>query len=176
MASRRDEQKNYASEARAIDRTIEETKDNAKKVIQEVKRELPENTSMFHDFQEQNMNDAREMTNTFLDSQKQVVKSIQAALSHTNNPMLGMMFGPYQAAYIQTWADNYLKTAAAIADTTAVAVRTQSDLVMEAFASTRSFMNYARANTKAMAKMNEDNAKTFERLSTDFAGSVQTTA
>ena len=66
-------------EEKAIDRTIEETKDTTKKALQEVKRELPEYTAAFHDYQEQNINAIKDMTNTFLESQKEVAKSLQAA-------------------------------------------------------------------------------------------------
>ena len=175
MSSRRDEQKAFANEARAIDRAVEETKDNTRKVIQEVKRDLPESTATFHDFQEQNINDAREMTNTFLDSQKEVAKSMHAAFRpYTSNPFFGLMFWPYQALNPQTWAENYLKAANAIADTTAAGVKTQNDLMIEAFACTRSFMSYARENTKVMAKFNSENAKTFEQISTETARSALT--
>lgn len=175
MSSRRDEQKAFANEARAIDRAVDETKDNTRKVIQEVKRELPESTATFHDFQEQNMNDAKEIASTFLDSQKEVTKSIHAAFrSYTGNPVLAFMFWPYGAANPQTWADNYLKAVTAIADTAAAGVKTQNDLMIEAFASARSFMNYAKENTKAFAKLNTENARAFEQISTNTARTVQT--
>jgi hypothetical protein len=175
MSSRRDEQKAFANETRAIDRAVDETKDNTRKVIQEVKRELPESTATFHDFQEQNINDAKEMANTFLDSQKEVAKSLHAALRpYTGNPFFGFMFWPYDAANPQTWAENYLKAATAFADTAAAGVKTQNDLMIEAFASARSLMNYAKENTKALAKLTTENARTFEQVSTNAARTAQT--
>src|SRR5688572_14716088 len=92
---------------RAIDKSIDETKDSAKKVLQEVRRELPEVTSTFHDYQEQNISAIREMTNTFLESQKEVAKSMQYAMRpYAANPYL-WMFWPWMHPQIIT--ENYVK-------------------------------------------------------------------
>lgn len=162
-----------AEQARAIDRTIEETKDSAKKVIQEVKRELPEATAMFHDFQEQNINSIRDMTNSYLESQKQVAKSLQSAFQpFSNNTFMNMVYWPFYAMHPQTWSETYVRAASNAADTAIAVARASNDLMLAAMESTRSNIGHAQRNTEQLSKLAVENARTVEQLSRDFTSAT----
>src|SRR5688572_33293768 len=90
------------SEERAIDRAIDETKDSTKRVLQDVKRELPEVTATFHDYQEQNIKAIRDMTETFLESQKEVAKAMLSASGPLTNNAFTLMFFPWLHPQIVT--------------------------------------------------------------------------
>lgn len=176
MSTQREERKAQAREERAIDKAIEETKDSASKIIREVKRDLPENTATFHDYQEQQIRAVREMTNDYLDSQKEVAKSLQSTYRPaTNNAFMSVMFWPLSAMNPQTWTENYVKAVTGFADVTVAAVRLQNELTVEAIESTRLFTYTARRNTKEIAKLNVENARTMEQLSREVYGSETVT-
>jgi len=151
------------AQERAIDKSIDETKESARKVLQEVKRELPEVTSTFHDYQEQNINAIREMTNTFLESQKEVAKSMQSAVKpFAANPYM-WMFWPWMHPQIMT--ENYIRGVTNFTETSVSAARTASDMVQVAMESSRSSIDLARENTKALSRYYIETARSIEDAS-----------
>ena len=171
MSSTKEDRKVQAREERAIDRAIEETKDNAGRIIKEVGRDVPENTATFHDYQEQQLRAVRDMTNDFLDSQKDVAKSLQAAYRPmANNSFTAMMFWPVAAMNPQTWAENYVKAVTNLADVTVAAVRLQNDLTVQAIESTRVLTETARKNSKELGQLGVENARIVEQISRSVYG------
>ena len=156
--SRRDRED--GTHERAIDKTIDETKDSARKVLSEVKRELPEVTSTFHDYQEQNINSVREMTNTYLESQKEVAKSMASAMRpFAANPLMWVLW-PW--AHPQILTENYVRAVTALTETSVSAAKSTSDLAQVIMESGRTSINYARENARAISKYYIDTAHNFE--------------
>lgn len=151
------------AQERAIDKSIEITKESANKVLQEARRELPEVTSTFHDYHEQNIRAIREMTNTFLESQKEVAKSMQSAMRpYAANPYM-WMFMPWTHPQIVT--ENYVRAVSNFTDNSIAAAKTSSDLVQIAMESERSSIEIARNNTKALSQYFVESARRFEEAS-----------
>jgi hypothetical protein len=150
-------------EERAIDKAIEETKDTAKKALQEVKRELPEYTAAFHDYQEQNINAVKDMTNTFLESQKEVVKSLQAAYRPYAGSPAGMMFWPWNNP--QGFTEAYVRAVSNFADSSVAAARLSNDMMLAAMESARSSIEMARNNTRSLSGFYIESAHAIERAS-----------
>jgi len=151
---------------RVIDQSIDGTKESANKVLQEASRELPEVTSTFHDYHEQNIRAIREMTNTFLELQKEVAKSMQSAMRpHAANPYI-WMFMPWMHPQIVT--ENYVKAVSSFTDSSIAAAKTSSDLVQIAMESERASINIARKNTKVLSKYFVDTVRGFEDASTGW--------
>ena len=153
-SSKRDER----AQERAIDKSIDETKESARKVLTGVRRELPEITSTFHDYQEQNIAAVREMTNTFLESQKEVAKSMQSTL-YSPNPYV-WLFWPWMHPQILT--DNYVRAVTNFTDTSVAAARTSSDMAQIAMESVRTSIDAARENTRAISKYFVESARGYE--------------
>lgn len=165
MSSNKEERKAQAREEKAIDKAIEETKDSASKIIREVRKDVVENTATFHDYQEQNLRAVRDMTGDFLDSQKEVAKSLQSAYRPiSSNAFLSMIYWPFSAMISQTWAENYVKAATNFAEMTVAAVRLQNELTAETMEATRQFTETARKNTKELGQLNVENARAIEQM------------
>ena len=85
----------------AINRSIDETKDNIRRAIDEVRKETPRYSQTVADFQNETADATREIADNFLESQKEVISSMQSAWtplaertggSNNNNwMMMGMM-------------------------------------------------------------------------------------
>lgn len=176
MSSTKEERKVQGREEKAIDRAIEETKDNAGRIIKEVGRDVPENTATFHDYQEQHLRAVRDMTNDFLDSQKDAAKSLQAAYRPmANNAFTTMMFWPVAAMNPQMWAENYVRAVTNLADVTVAAVRLQNDLTVQAIESTRVLTETARKNTKELGQIGVESARIVEQISGSVYGPTSAT-
>lgn len=147
------------AQERAIDKSIDETKDSARKVLREVKRELPEITATFHDYQEKNISDIREMTNTFLESQKEVAKSIQSIMRpYNSNPMWFMW--PWM--HPQIIVDNYIRAVNNFADVAVSGTKMSNDLVQAAMESARFAIETTKENTTALSTYLQDSARAME--------------
>jgi hypothetical protein len=157
------------AQERAIDKTIDETKDKTNSVLQEAKRELPEFTAIFHDYQEQNINTIREMTTTFLESQKEVAKSLNAAASSGRSPNSALSINIFMWPY-SYWTnpreaiEAYSKAANTFADTTIAATRLSNDMMAVSLEATSSLMKRELKDTKAISKFMVDSAKDIEHM------------
>jgi hypothetical protein len=151
----------------AIDRTIEVTKDNTNKVLNEARKELPQITAEFHDYQEQNIKAVKEMTSTFLESQKDVATSIQSATARGQqlNTTIAMnwMLWPYSYwANPQQAVEAYSKAASNFADTTIAATRLSNELAVASMEATRAWIQRELNDTKAISRYMMETAHEIE--------------
>jgi hypothetical protein len=106
------------------------------------------------------------MTNEYLDSQKEVAKSLQAAYRPiANNGFTAMMTWPFAVLNPQMWTENYVRAATNMADLTVAAFRLENDLTSVAMDSTRVFTETARKNTRELGQLGVENARIVEQMS-----------
>ena len=161
--SGREEARAQRENEQAVNKTIEETKDSARRVLQEVKKEIPEYTATFYDFQEQNIRAIKEMTENYLESQKEVANAMQRVMTQYGNG-LGLTMSSW--ALPKRMAEAYVKWASNLADTTIAASRLSNDIMVAAIEASKSSMQLAKENVKEISKMNANAAKAFEEAST----------
>ena len=148
-------------------RSIDETKDNIHKALEEVKRETPRYSQTISDFQNQTADATREIADNFLDSQKEVINSIQSAWTpivqrtgyNWTTSMIGTPFSPGQIA------DIYARTIGAITEAYVASTRMATNVLFAGIEATRATTNYARQNVKEAARITSNTAKTFAQTS-----------
>lgn len=156
MASTHNKREDKEQE-KAIDRTIEETKGNTNKVLNEARREIPQITAEFHDYQEQNIRAVKEMTSTFLESQREVASSIQSATSRGQQPITTIatnwMLWPYSYwASPKQAIEAYSRAASNFSDVTIAATRLSNELSIASMESTRALIQRQLNDTKAISR------------------------
>jgi hypothetical protein len=142
---------------KAIDRTIEETKGNTNRVLNEARKELPQITAEFHDYQEQNIKAIKEMTSTFLESQKEVATSIQSAISRGERPsttiVTNWVLWPYSYwANPQQAIEAYSRAASDFSDATIAATRLTNELAIASMDATRALIQHELSDTKVISR------------------------
>ena len=156
MASTHNKREDKEQE-KAIDRTIEETKGNTNKVLNEARREIPQITAEFHDYQEENIRAVKEMTSTFLESQREVASSIQSATSRGQQPIATIatnwMLWPYSYwASPKQAIEAYSRAASNFSDVTIAATRLSNELSIASIESTRALIQRELNDTKAISR------------------------
>src|ERR1041385_4725922 len=63
----------------AINRALDQTKDNIKRSTDETRREIPRYTQAVNEYQEQTIQASREIADNYIESQKQIINSLQSA-------------------------------------------------------------------------------------------------
>ena len=121
-------------------RALDQTKDNINRSIQESKIQIPQFNNIVNSYQEQTLQDVREISENFIESQKTIIRSIQSA------------WGPYQQNFstsINTWnspeaaANAYSRFVSNIADNAVTYLRTTNNIV---FASLDALSYYLYVN------------------------------
>src|SRR5919108_2890295 len=167
----------------AINRALDETKDNIRKTTDEARSQIPRYTQAVNDYQEQTIQAAREIADSYLDSQRQIINALQSAWSPYAESMFRMttmptipynwMVSPRQITEL------YANMVSSFANNMIAMTRLTNNMVfanMEAF---KTSMQHAKDNTKELSRIGVNAAKTFEqqtsRDSTKQGGSDDTT-
>jgi hypothetical protein len=140
-------------------RSIDQTKENLHRAIDEVRRETPRYSQTVTDFQNETADVTREIADNFLDSQKEVINSIQSAwtpiVQRTTGTAGMFVFSPTQIAEI------YARTIGAMTEAYVASTRMTNNILFAGLEAARATTNYARQNAKEAARITSSTARTF---------------
>jgi hypothetical protein len=165
----------------ATNRSIDETKNNIHRTIDEVRRETPRYAQVITDFQNETADATREITDNFLESQKEVINSMQSAwdsLSQStgvgggragggNNYWTGGMIGRGGGTMMpfffspEQMANIYARTIGAMAEAYATSARMATNALFAGLEATRATTNYTRQNAKEASRITSNTARAF---------------
>ncbi len=151
-------------------RSIDETKDNIRRSIEEVRRDLPRYSQIVTDFQNEAADASAEITDNFLESQKEVINSMQSAWDSVaqstgrggNNYWTGgMMMTPFSFFSPREMANVYARTIGAITEAYVASTRMATNVLFAGMEATRATTNYTRQNAKEASRITSNTARTF---------------
>jgi hypothetical protein len=159
------QQENQQHEA-AI-RSVDETKNNIHRALEEVRRETPRYSQSVTDFQNETAEATREIADNFLDSQKEVINSMQSAWAPIvqrtgyNWTALSGNFGtPFSPREV---SDIYARTIGAMTEAYVASTRMATNLLFAGVELARATTNYARQNARETARITANTARTFSQ-------------
>jgi hypothetical protein len=160
---RQQENSNIQQQNEATIRSIDETKDNIRKAVAEVRKETPRYSQTVTDFQNETADATREIADNFLESQKEVISSMQSAwtpiVQRTGyNWATGMMGVPF---YSREMADIYVRTIGAMTEAYVASTRMATNVLFAGIEAFRATTNYTRQNAKEAARITSNTARTF---------------
>jgi hypothetical protein len=160
---RQQENSNTQQHHEAIIRSIDESKDKIHRAIEEVRKETPRYSQTVADFQNETADATREIADNFLESQKEVINSVQSAwypiVQKTGyNWATGMMGVPF---YSREMVDVYVRTIGAMAEAYVASTRMATNMVFAGIEATRATTNYTRQNAKEASRITSNTARTF---------------
>jgi hypothetical protein len=158
---RQQEYGNAQQQHEATIRSIDETKEGIRRAIEEVRRETPRYSQTVTDFQNETAEATREIADNFLDSQKEVINSMQSAWAPVAQRTGGgyywtgmMMLSPREMA------DIYARTIGAMTEAYVASTRMATNWVFAGIEAATATMNYARQNAKEAARITSNTART----------------
>jgi hypothetical protein len=174
----------------AINRSIDDTKDNIRRAIEEVRRETPRYSQTVTDFQNETADATREIADNFLDSQKEVINSLQSAWtpfadrttssagttnSGNNNYWMMSMIQPWwwMGVSPRDMADIYARSISAMTDSVAAGTRMATNMLFAGIEASRATTNYARHNSKEIARLTSNTARIFGQNAKDTVSRIQ---
>src|SRR6478752_7718279 len=154
----------------SVNRALDQTKDNINRSIEEARNQIPQYNNMVNSYQEQTLQDVREISENFIESQKTIIRSIQSA------------WGPYQRNFntsVNIWnsleaaANAYSRFVSNIADNNVTALSTANNLVFASLDAYKTAIQHAKDTSKQIFDMNAKTAQTFEQNSREVARAAQ---
>ena len=170
----------------AINRSIDETKDNVSRAVEEVKRETPRYSQAITDFHNETTDAIREITVTFLDSQKEVINSIQSAWApyvertgsggsdNNNYWMMGMM-QPWwwMGMSPKDMVNIYARSISVMTDLVTAYSRMVTNMMFAGIEASRATTNFAKYSTRELAKVTSVTARIYGQNTRETVGRMQ---
>jgi hypothetical protein len=179
MASRKEERKDEttaaARQAEAqefVSRTLDEAKDSTRRAIEEARRDITTRTASFNDYQEQTINAARDIADNYLESQKEIVNSMQSSWV----PYIENMYSMYWMGWMspRRMTEIYARMARNFSDNTIAATRVANNVAFANMEASKASIQYTRDNMRELSKMSINAVKTFEEASKSYQESMRT--
>ena len=151
-------------------RSIDETKEEIHRSIEQVRTEMPRYSQTITDFRNETADASMEIADNFLESQKEVINSLQSAWApmaerigraggagghYWTTGMMRMLLSPREMA------DIYARTIGAMTEAYVASAHMATNLVFAGIEAARATTNYARQNVKEGARFTSNTARTF---------------
>jgi len=148
------EQQFQQEQQQAVTKVLDETRDNIKKTTNEAKKEIPRYTQIVNDYQENTIQSIREITDNYVESQKDILmNSFQMWSNWTVSP--------------RQMAESYGKIVSSIADNAVAATRVINNTVFANLDSVNTSVQHTKENVKELSKIGANTVKTFQQVTTD---------
>jgi hypothetical protein len=141
-----------------VNRAIDQTKENVRRSIEEARREIPEYAQSVTDFHQQAMDSAQEISNSYLDSQRQIINSTQETWTNYLETVYWWM-SP------RKMAEMYTQSVSNFADNMFAASRIWNKSMLANMDASKAFITRARETAREVGKINTNIARTFENTS-----------
>jgi len=149
----------------AVNRALDETKDNIRKTTDEARSQIPRYTQAVNDYQEQTIQATREIADTYVDSQKEIINSFQSAwipqVENANRVFWSNYLSP------RTMTETYARMVSSFADNTIAATRLVNNTIFANLEAFKTSMQNAKENAKEFSRLGVNAAKTFEHTARD---------
>jgi vacuolar-type H+-ATPase subunit H len=159
----------------AINKAFDETKNNIRRATDEARKDIPHYAQIVNEYQEETIQAARQMADNYLESQREIINSLQSAalvpeIEAANRPDKSNWTSPRNVN------EHYARLVSAFADNTiAVTKLVNSAMFANLDAFKRSVQN-ARDNVKEFSRIGVNSSKTFEEVSRETAATAATAA
>ncbi len=157
----------------SVNRSFEETKDNIKKSLDESRKQIPRINDSVNSYQEQSIQTAKEISEEYIDSQKQVVNSLQSAWRPYNEAFNGLVTNLYSP---EAAINAYTRFVSNVADNTVSTIRLSNNVIFSTLDAWKPVLQQTKDVSRHISNMGVNTARTFEQNSRQMAANVKDAA
>jgi hypothetical protein len=151
----------------SVERALDETRDNIRRTIEEARRDIPRNTQAINDYQEHSLQTAIEITDRYLESQKEIIKSFQSTWAPYVENSYEVFWNKWASP--QKTAEIYARTVSNFADNAIVTTRMANNAMFANTEALKTIIEHRKDDVKEFCRMAVNTAKTFEQTSRNAA-------
>ena len=154
----------------SVNRSLDETKDNIKRSLDESRKQIPRINDIVNNYQHESLQTAKEISEEYIDSQKQVVNSLQSAWRPYNEVYNGFVtnFFTHDAA-----VKAYTTFVSTVADNTVSAIRLSNNVIFSTLDAWKPVLQQTKNVSRHISNMGVNTARTFEQNSRQLAAEVK---
>ncbi len=154
----------------SVNRSLDETKDNIKRSLDESRKQIPRINDIVNNYQHESLQTAKEISEEYIDSQKQVVNSLQSAWRPYNEVYNGFVtnFFNHDAA-----VKAYTTFVGTVADNTVSAIRLSNNVIFSTLDAWKPVLQQTKDVSRHISNMGVNTARTFEQNSRQLAAEVK---
>ena len=154
----------------SVNRSFDETKDNIKKSIDESRNQIPRINSIVNSYQEQSLQTAKEISEEYIDSQKEVVNSLQSAWRPYNEAFNGLVTNFYSPEAAVKAYSTFVST---VADNTVSAIRLSNNVIFSTLDAWKPVLQQTKDFARHISNTGVNTARVFEQNSRQIAADVK---
>ncbi|MDN5846617.1 MAG: hypothetical protein L0H53_10135, partial [Candidatus Nitrosocosmicus sp.] len=164
---------NYNDLNESVNKSFDETKGNIKKSFDETRNQIPRINNIVNSYQEQSLQTAKEISEEYIDSQKEVVKSLQSAWRPYNEIYNGLVtkFCTPDAAI-----KAYTRFVSNVADNTVSTIRLSNNVIFSTLDAWKPVLQQAKDVSRHISNTGVNTARVFEQNSRQLATNVKDAA
>lgn len=168
ISSQQQQQVQQKEHQQAINKALDETKDNIRRTTDEARKDIPRYTQIVNEYQEETIQAARQMADNYLESQREIINSLQSALvpqiEAANKVVTSNWTSPRHVT------EHYARLVSAFADNTIAVTKLVNNAVFASLEAFKTSVQTARDNVKEFSRIGVNSAKTLEQTSRDISG------
>jgi hypothetical protein len=157
----------------SINKALDETKDNIRRTTDEARKDIPHYTQIVNEYQEETIQAARQMADNYLESQREIINSMQSALvpqiEAANRALTSNWTSPRHVT------EHYARLVSAFADNMIAVTKLVNNAIFANLEAFKISVQTARDNVKEISRIGVSSAKTFEQVSRDTTANATTT-
>ncbi len=157
----------------SINQSFDETKDNIKKSLDESRKQIPRINESVNNYQEQSIQTAKEISEEYLDSQKDVVNSLQSAWRPYNEIYNGLVTNFYSPDAAMR---AYTRFVSNVADNTVSTIRLSNNVIFSTLDAWKPVLQQPKDVSRHISNMGVNTARVFEQNSRQLAAEVKDAA
>jgi hypothetical protein len=152
----------------AINKALDETKDNIRRTTDEARKDIPRYTQIVNEYQEETIQAARQMADNYLESQREIINSMQSAMipqiEAANKAVTSNWTSPRHVT------EHYARLVSAFADNTIAVTKLVNNAVFANLEAFKTSVQTARDNVKEFSRIGVNSARTLDHASRDISG------
>src|SRR6188472_298355 len=149
----------------SINKALDETKNNIRRTADEARKDIPRYTQTVNEYQEETIQAARQMADNYLESQREIINSMQSALvpqiEAANKAVTSNWTSPRNVT------EQYARLVSAFADNTIAVTKLVNNAMFANLEAFKTSVQTARDNVKELSRIGVNSAKTLEQTSRD---------
>ena len=153
----------------AVNKALDETRDNIRKTISEARKELPDYAQRVTNLQERTIETVKEIADNYIESQREIINSFQSTWSPYIENVVNKttnftgIFSPARASEI------YANTLSNFVDNFVIATRVANNALFANAELFNTSLQQARDNAKQFSRIGVNTFTTFQQASSDTA-------
>ena len=163
------QERQQQQQEKVIYKVLDDTKDNIRKTLNEARKEIPRYTQTINDSQEQTIEAIRDITDDYIESQKEIISLFQSAWA----PLMEKTFYNYWISP-KNMTEVYASLLNGFTDNTIAVIGLTNNMISVNTDTIKTSIQHTRKNLKELSRIGVNTAKTFEAISRNSVNTRRT--